>query len=74
MSPALRVFLIWAIGILLIVYLLGTLRLAWPLVTGQGTGGAPIWPILAGFYFRLVMMGIAFYVFLRLRRDQKSGK
>jgi len=69
-NPALRTFLIWLIGILLLVYVAGTVRLAWPLLMGQGTQGAPKLSIFAGFYFRLVIMGIFFYVFLRLRRGR----
>jgi len=74
MSPALRTFLIWGLGILLLVYVAGTLRLAWPLLTGQGRHGAPIAPIVAGFYIRLVVMGIILYLFERLRRGRAPRK
>lgn len=70
LNPALRTVLLWALGLLLIVYVAGTLRLAWPLLTGQGTRGAPVAPIVAGFYMRLVLMGIILYLFERLRRGR----
>lgn len=70
LNPALRTVLLWALGLLLIVYVAGTLRLAWPLLTGQGTHGAPVAPIVAGFYMRLVLMGIILYLFERLRRGR----
>ena len=70
MNQTLRTVLIWTLGILLLVYVAGTIRLAWPLLTGHGTQGVPTSSIIGGFYFRLVIMGIFFYVFLRLRRDR----
>lgn len=74
MNRTLRGFLIWALGILLLVYVAGTVRLAWPLLTGYGTQGVPTSSIIGGFYFRLVIMGIFFYVFLRLRRNRPPDK
>jgi hypothetical protein len=71
MNPILRSFLIWGIGFIFIIYLAGTVRIAWPLLTHGGSAKAPTSSILTILYVRVLIMALLVYLFRLLRRNRQ---
>lgn len=71
MKPALRYFLLWVVGLILFVYLAGTIRIVWPMFTHGGQANAPTSNILTIVYVRILIMAFLTYLFRLIRQSGK---
>lgn len=74
MKPALRYFLLWVIGLFFFIYVAGTVRIAWPLITHGGSANAPTSNILTILYVRALIVAFLIYLFRLVRRSGKPRK
>lgn len=71
-SERARAVIFWAVAALLVVYVYGTGRMLWPLLTGRvSLGAVPWWSVAAGFYLRFLLMLILVYVLIRFRKHSR---
>jgi hypothetical protein len=69
----LRKFGAAAIGIVLILYVAGSLRLVFGILRGQAAG-QPLWAILGGLYIRFMIMAFLGFLIFALVRGQEIRK
>ncbi|HUJ33201.1 MAG TPA: hypothetical protein VLY23_18110 [Candidatus Acidoferrum sp.] len=71
MSLARRI-VVWALALILALYVVGTLRLVLSLVSAHG-GGQPLMAMIAGLYARFLVMAILLIVLVRLRHNPAAS-
>ena len=62
-----------ALGIVLLLYVFGSLRLVLGLLRGQGAG-QPLWAIIGGLYIRFMIMAFFGFLIFALLRGQETRK
>ena len=69
----LRKFGAAALGIVLLLYIFGSLRLVFGLLRGQAAG-QPLWAIIGGLYIRFMIMAFFGFLIFALVRGQETRK
>ena len=69
----LRKFGAAALGIVLLLYVFGSLRLVFGLLRGQAAG-QPLWAIIGGLYIRFMIMAFFAFLIFALVRGQETRK
>jgi hypothetical protein len=62
-----------ALGIVLLLYIVGSLRLVAGLLRGQATG-QPLWAIIGGLYIRFMIMAFFCFLIFALVGGQQARK
>ena len=61
------------LGVVLFLYIAGSLRLVFGLIRGQGAG-QPLWAIIGGLYIRFMIMAFFGFLIFALVRRQETRK
>ena len=60
------------LGTILLIYVFGTLRLVYAIISSHGAGQS-VWSIIGGLYIRLMIMAFFLLIIVALARDPRTG-